>query len=94
MQARDTCAHVLFCCHAGQVETLLYTIDLVEDWLNKTDMEPELHKCLLKYARSRGGLTMEEICCGLSEDSGQLGKEQDSIGLRRFMEGMISKQAR
>jgi hypothetical protein len=66
----------------------------VEDWLNKTDMEPELHKCLLKYARGRGGLMVEEICCGHSEDFRQLEKEQDAIGWRCCMEGMICKQAR
>jgi hypothetical protein len=76
------------------VETLLHTIDFVEDWLDETEMEPELQECLLEYARGRGGLTMEEICCGRAEDFRQLGKEQDDIGWRCFMEGMISKQAR
>ncbi len=76
------------------METLLHTIDLVEDWLDKTETEPELQECLLEYARGRGGLTMEEICCGGAEDFRQLVKEQDDIGWRCFMEGMIRKQAR
>jgi hypothetical protein len=76
------------------VETLLHSIDLVEDWLDKTETEPELQECLLEYAKGRLGLTMEEICLGCAEDFHQLRKEQDDIGWQCYMEGIISKQAR
>jgi hypothetical protein len=42
LQARDTCAYVLFYCHNGRVETLHHTIDLIENWLEESETEPEL----------------------------------------------------
>jgi hypothetical protein len=67
MQARDTCVHVLFCNHAGRVETLEHTIDLMEKWLCKGDTDPNLLDCIAEYAYGRGGRTMVEICQGLGD---------------------------
>jgi hypothetical protein len=50
MQERDTCAHVLHCCHARQVETLHPTIDITEAWLIKVDTDPDLVDCIAEYA--------------------------------------------
>jgi hypothetical protein len=94
LQEWDTCAHVLFCCHNGRVETLHHTIKLIEDWLEESETELELQEILLDYARGRGGISMGGICRGHSEEFHQLAKEQDKIGWRRFMEGMVCKQAR
>jgi hypothetical protein len=41
LQEHDTCAHILFCCHEGRVETLHLTLDLLEDWLVDTETEPD-----------------------------------------------------
>ncbi len=46
--ARDTCSHVLYCTHEGQVETLRHTIDL---------LDPDLIDCIAEYAHGRGGKT-------------------------------------
>jgi hypothetical protein len=35
MQEWDTCAQVLHCCHAGRVETLRHTIDIMEAWMKE-----------------------------------------------------------
>ncbi len=94
LQERDTCAHVLLCCHNGRVETLHHTIDFIEDWLEESETEPELQEILPEYARGRGGVTLGDICHGRSEEFHQLAKEQDEIGWRRFMEGMVCKHAR
>jgi hypothetical protein len=40
LQEWDTCAHVLFCCYNGRVETLHHTINLIEEWLEESEMEP------------------------------------------------------
>jgi hypothetical protein len=52
MQECNTCEHVLFCCHSGQVETLKHTVDLMEAWLTKADTEPDLLDCIAEYAYS------------------------------------------
>jgi hypothetical protein len=94
LQEWDTCTHVLFCCHNGRVETLHHTINLIEDWLEESETEPELQEILLEYARGRGGVTMGSICRGCSEEFHQVAKDQDKIGWQQFMEGMVCKQAR
>jgi hypothetical protein len=51
LQEHNTCTDVQFCCHAGRVEMLHHTLDLVEGWLEEaeTDPEPELQDCLMEY---------------------------------------------
>ena len=60
--AQDTCAHVLFCSHEGRVEALKLTLNLAESWLKGMDTDPDLLDCIMEYAHSRGGRTMESIC--------------------------------
>jgi hypothetical protein len=94
MQERDTCAHVLHCCHAGRVEMLHHTIDITEAWLIEVDTDPDLVDCIAVYAYARGGRTMVEICQGLGEIYLQMARDQDIIGWRRFMEGMMCTRMR
>ena len=86
----ETSAHVLYCNEAGRVETLLRTIEMVDDWLEESDTDPELRVCLIQYARSRGEESMEYICRRVSRFR-RMSLEQDKLGWRRFMEGMIPK---
>jgi hypothetical protein len=94
MQVRDTCAHVLFCDHVGRVETLKHTIDLLEQWLSEGGTDPDPLDCIAEYAYGWGGRTMVDICQGLGEDFQKMARDQDAIGWRRFMEGMICKRMR
>jgi hypothetical protein len=94
MQARDTCAHDLFCDHAGRVETLEHTIDLMEEWLCEGDTNLDLLDCIAEYTYGRGGCTMVEICHGLGDHFQKMARDQDAIGWRRFMEGMICNHMR
>jgi hypothetical protein len=48
LQAWDTCAHILFCCHNDRVETLHHTINLIEDWLEESETKPEPQDILLE----------------------------------------------
>jgi hypothetical protein len=50
MQLCDTCVHVLSCDHAGRVETLRHTIDLLESWLEEAGTNPVLLHCIAEYA--------------------------------------------
>ena len=93
-QFRETCAHILLCNHSGRVETLMHSIDLLEQWLVEVDTDPDLRECLVEYARGRGGRTMPEICRGMDDRYRRVAEEQDAIGWRRFMEGMICRGLR
>jgi hypothetical protein len=48
----------------------------------------------MEYARGQGGITMTEICRGMDHRYRKVAKEQDAIGWRRFMEGMICRGLR
>jgi hypothetical protein len=91
MQERDTCAHVLACDHARCVETLKHTVDLLEQWLSEGGTNPDLLDCIAEYTYSRGGCTMVNICHGLGDNFQKMARDQDAIGWRQFMEGMICK---
>jgi hypothetical protein len=58
MAAWDTCTHALFCCHKGRVETLQHTLDLMEEWLEEAETDPDLLDCIAKFAHGQGGRTM------------------------------------
>ncbi len=58
--------------------------------MQEVDTDPDLLDCIAEYAYARGGRTMVEICHGLGEIYLQMAQDQDKIGWRRFMEGMIS----
>ena len=92
--ARDTCKHVLHCRSEGRVETLQHTLDLTEEWLEDKETDTELMDCMMELAHGRGRKTMGKICEGLDQRFICMAKEQDSIGWRRFMEGMICKSMR
>jgi hypothetical protein len=68
---------------------MMHSIDLLEQWLVEVDTDPDLSECLVEYAKGRGGLSMMEICRGMDNRYPRVAEEQDAIGWRRFMEGMI-----
>jgi hypothetical protein len=67
------------------------SIDLLEQWLEEADIDPVLHKCIVKYARGRGQRAMTDICRGMGFQYTKIADEQDAIGWRRFMEGMVCR---
>jgi hypothetical protein len=94
MQEWDTCVYILFFHLAGHVETLKHTIDIIEDWIVEAETEPDLLDCIVEYADGWGGRSMTDICKGLGPQYMQMARDQDAIGWRRFMEGIICKQIR
>jgi hypothetical protein len=75
------------CCHDGRVETLLHTINIMDEWLTDAGTEPALQGCLVEYARGRGG-----VCHGIGEINTLMADNQDQIGWQRFMKGMVCKK--
>ncbi len=94
MVARDMYAHVLFCCHKGRVEMFRHPLDLMEEWLEEAENDPDLLDCIAKYAHGQGERTMTKICSSLRSQFIQTAKEQDAIGWRYFMEGVICRSTR
>ena len=91
-QAIETTGHVLHCREAGRVDALLKSIQLVNVWMKKVGTDPRLRQCLIRFARGRGVTYMEDIAGPLGDRYMQLGRSQDEIGWRRFMEGMIATE--
>ncbi len=48
--ARDICVHVLFCCHEERVATFRLTLDLMEEWLEEVETDPNLLDCIAENA--------------------------------------------
>ena len=93
-QEKETCGHILYCNHAGRVAALMTSIDLMNDWMKDTETDPILRRCIMIYAKGRGNRTMIDICHGEGAQYERMAVSQDSIGWRRFMEGMISHEMR
>ncbi len=89
MVEQDTCAHVIYCNHEGRVETLKHTLELAEAWLVDAETDPDLLHCIMEYAHGRGERTK-----GLDSRISSMAQEQDAIGWRRFMGGMICSRMR
>jgi hypothetical protein len=89
-QARETAAHVLSCDEVGRVKTLQATIDFVEEWLEEVDTDPMVVTCVVEYARGHGYITMQDICHRMGSQYQVMAEDQNTIGWRRFREGMLS----
>jgi hypothetical protein len=93
-QVPKTCSHILFCNHARRVDVLMKSIDLLASWLTEVDTDPNLRNCLVEYAKGHGGVTMSDICLSMDTRYCLMAQDQDAIGWRRFVEGMICQQLR
>ena len=62
--------------------------------MEEADTDPILLDCIAEYACGRGGCTMVEICTGLEKTYQQMAADQDTIGWRRFMEGVVCSRMR
>jgi hypothetical protein len=93
-QVDKTCSHMQFCNHAGWVDALMKSINQLEQWLEEVDTDPDLLRCIVEYARRRGQLAMSDICRGMDCHFIKMGDEQDAMGWRRFMEGMVCRGLR
>ena len=72
--------------------TQLYTINLLDSWLKKVGTDNSMRQSLVKYARMRGGGSMVYVARGKGARFEKLAQSMDSIGWRRYMEGMVSAE--
>lgn len=86
---KETCSHILSCQEAGRVQALLSSIEVLEEWLEEMGTDPLLSAGIIHYASGRGGVSLEEFYYGSSGEYRRLGRAQDRVGWRRFMEGMV-----
>jgi hypothetical protein len=89
-RARETAAHMLSCNQVGRVKTLQATIEFVEEWLEEVDTDPMVVTCVMEYARGCSYIKMQDICHRMGSQYQVMAKDQDMIGWRRFMKGMLS----
>ena len=66
---------------------------MLDNWTKRVVTHDTVRRCLVKYARNRGNETTSQIAWGESSKFWKLAKSMDQIGWRRYMEGMISKEA-
>jgi hypothetical protein len=88
-QVPKTCLHILFCNHAGRVDALMKSIDFMKHWLTEVNTNPELLGCIVDYAQDQGGITIIKISYDKAHHYQLMDADQDKIGWRRFMEGMV-----
>jgi hypothetical protein len=93
-QVPETCSHILYCDNTGRVDALLKSIELLDTWLGEVNTDCDLCDCIIEYAKGRGGVQMSNICQGRAQRYEIMAREQDEIGWRRFMEGMVCKGMR
>jgi hypothetical protein len=62
------------------------------DWLDELGAPRDLIYLMVSFVKGRGERSMEEICYRLPPEYLDFAKAQDSIGWRRFMEGMVTKE--
>jgi hypothetical protein len=68
----------------------MHSVDILEHWLVEINTDPDIRDCMVEYARGQGGITMTEIISrGMDHRYHTAAEEQDAIGWRRFIEGMI-----
>ncbi len=65
------------------------SIELYESWLVDVQTDPDLQDSIVKYAKGQGGVPLLDICQGTDHRYCLMAQEQDTIGWRRFMEGMV-----
>jgi hypothetical protein len=66
----------------------------MEELLDKAETDPDLLDCISEYAHGQGERTITKICSGLGSQFIQMAKEQDVIGWRWFMKGIIFRSMR
>ena len=73
------------------METLLTLTKQLASWLNEADTDPDLLQCIIEYTKGKGYISMWDVCVNLNlgQDYQQMAIDQDEIGWRRFMEGMV-----
>jgi hypothetical protein len=89
----ETTGHILRCQEEGRSKLLISSSTSLLHWMLSADTSRDLTFLLVKYVRSRGDASMEEICRDHSLPASFLpyAREQDGIGWRRFMEGMVAR---
>jgi hypothetical protein len=64
----------------------------LEWWLNKVGTDPDLVDSIVKYVQWQGTVSMEDIVQEAPSRFQVVGKSQDMIGWRWFLEGIILKE--
>ena len=86
----ETAEHILLCPEVGRVEAFQLCTTALKRWLDEADTDPDLTDSIVEYVRWQGMITMEEAISDSLPRFRHMAVSQDTIGWRRFLEGMIS----
>ena len=91
----ETTDHILLCENPARRELYFRSVDKLEEWLTKTETQPDLAAMVIKYLRKRGTVSMRSCYCGPRSNRSlawRLAKEHDRLGWTNFTEGRISRK--
>ena len=88
----ETAEHIMVCPEVGRVETFMQSSQALEQWMEDADTDPDLVECIIDYVQGRGTVTMASAVQNPPTRFQALGRLQDKIGWRRFLEGMVSTE--
>jgi hypothetical protein len=91
-QGPETAGHILRCSEEGLVKMLRRAGDGLMDWLLEVQTPRDLVYLIGAFVQNRGYVSMEELCHQLPPEYLHFARAQDSIGWRRFLEGMIAAE--
>ena len=91
-QSRETTGHILTCPEEGRVQMLHLLSSELLKWLNTQQAPRDLIYLIVMFIRGRGTDSMTDICHRLPPIYRSFAVAQDTIGWRRFMEGMVAKE--
>ena len=91
-KCEEDCAHIILCEEIGRTEAFQASAGQVRLWMRENHTRRELAGVLSAYISGRGKKSCSECVRGLPKCFQDFAKSQDSIGWKRFMEGMVSKR--
>ena len=88
----ETAKHVLLCLEVARVEAFQLCMTALEWWLDEADTDLDLMDSIVEYVWQQRTVTMEEAISDTPPRFWHMALSQDTIGWRRFLEGMITTE--
>eukprot|EP00956_Cyclotella_meneghiniana_P010073 scaffold13929_cov79-Cyclotella_meneghiniana.AAC.3 len=91
-QRDETTGHILLCPEEVRVKLLQKYSETLMEWMLDNNLPRDLVYLIIAFIQRRGEESMEDLCFQLPKEYLSYARAQDSIGWRRFMEGMVATE--